>query len=68
MSFQIEVLIEVEQKSTVCEKILRSLPQWFGIESVILDYIKDVQKMPMIVAKDATEVIGFISLIIELSK
>lgn len=62
MSFQIEVLIEAEQKSIVCEKILRSLPQWFGIESAILDYIKDVQTMPMLVAKDDIEVIGFISL------
>ena len=49
-------------KSEICEKILRSLPQWFGIESAILDYIKDVQQMPMIVAKDDSGVIGFLAL------
>lgn len=32
-----------QEKNQICEKILRSLPQWFGIESAILDYIKDVQ-------------------------
>lgn len=49
-------------KSEICEKILRSLPQWFGIESAILDYIKDVQQMPMLVAKDDSGVIGFLAL------
>lgn len=49
-------------KSEICEKILRSLPAWFGIESAIIDYVKDVQEMPMIVAKDESEVIGFLSL------
>ncbi len=49
-------------KSEVCEKILRSLPQWFGIESAILDYIKDVQQMPMLVAKDDSGAIGFLAL------
>lgn len=50
-----------EEKSRVCEKILRSLPQWFGIESAILDYIKDVQTMETWVAIDSNT-IGFISL------
>lgn len=49
------------EKSRVCEKILRSLPEWFGIESAILDYIKDVQTMETWVAIEK-EVIGFISL------
>lgn len=51
-----------QNKSEVCEKILRSLPQWFGIESAILDYIKDVEKMPMLVAKSDSEIVGFLSL------
>ena len=41
-------IIKIENpndKSQICEKILRTLPQWFGIESAILDYIKDVQTM-----------------------
>ncbi|HWU43747.1 MAG TPA: GNAT family N-acetyltransferase [Bdellovibrio sp.] len=50
-----------EEKSRICEKVLRSLPQWFGIESAILDYIKDVQAMETWAAVD-TDIIGFISL------
>lgn len=50
------------KKSEICEKILRSLPKWFGIESAIQDYIKDVESMPMIVAKVESEIVGFLSL------
>lgn len=32
-------------KSEICESILRSLPLWFGIESAIVDYVKDVRSM-----------------------
>jgi len=48
-------------KSQICEKILRSLPDWFGIESAILDYIKDVQKMETWAAVDS-DIVGFLSL------
>jgi len=51
-----------QDKAQVCEKILRSLPGWFGIESAIVDYAKDVQAMPMIVACDRSEIVGFLSL------
>jgi len=51
-----------ENKSEICERILRSLPKWFGIESAILEYIRDVELMPMLVAKDEKTIVGFISL------
>lgn len=53
-------IFDPEEKSKVCEKILRSLPQWFGIESAIIDYIKDVQAMETWVAINL-DVVGFIS-------
>ncbi|MBL7670770.1 MAG: GNAT family N-acetyltransferase [Bdellovibrionaceae bacterium] len=49
-------------KGPICEKILRSLPMWFGIESAIVDYIKDVQTMPMLIASTGSEIVGFVSL------
>ena len=49
-------------KNKICETILRALPAWFGIESAIVDYIEAVQKMPMLVAKSNTDIIGFLSL------
>jgi ribosomal protein S18 acetylase RimI-like enzyme len=57
-------IIKIEdpnEKSQVCEKNLRSLPKWFGIESAIVDYIKDVQGMDTWAAVE-TDVIGFISI------
>lgn len=49
-------------KDKICESILRALPDWFGIESAIVDYIKAVSTMPMLVAKSGQEIIGFLSL------
>lgn len=49
------------EKSRICETVLRSLPQWFGIESAILDYIKDVQRMETWAAIES-DAVGFLSL------
>lgn len=52
-----------ENKGAVCEKILRSLPEWFGIETAILDYISDAARMLTLVAEnEAQEKIGFLTL------
>lgn len=33
-------------KSTICNTILRSLPNWFGVPESIVDYTKSVRDMP----------------------
>ena len=60
--FTIEEISEEKTKEKICDSILRSLPDWFGIESAIVDYVKAVPDMPMLVAKHGNEVIGFLSL------
>lgn len=41
-------IIEVrEGKGAVCERILRALPDWFGIERAIRDYVAAVEDMIM---------------------
>ena len=35
-----------------CENILRSLPDWFGIEDSLVQYVKDANTMPTMFAKD----------------
>ena len=54
------------QISENCSKdvkpILRALPEWFGIEETTVQYIKDADTMPTMLAKDGDDVIGFISL------
>lgn len=35
-----------------CERILRSLPRWFGIESSLLEYVADSERFPTFFAVD----------------
>ncbi|MCB0368439.1 MAG: GNAT family N-acetyltransferase [Bdellovibrionales bacterium] len=51
-----------DKKSEICNQILRTLPDWFGIESAIVDYVKDVKSMITLVAMDNHKAIGFLSL------
>ena len=46
----------------VCEKILRALPDWFGIEDSLVQYVKDADIMPTMLAKDKDNVIGFLTI------
>ena len=46
----------------VCENILRALPDWFGIESSLIQYVKDADIMPTMLAKDEEDVIGFLTI------
>lgn len=45
-----------------CEAILRALPEWFGIESAIVQYVRDIDAMPTFIALDERgEAIGFMT-------
>ena len=46
----------------VCEVILRALPDWFGIEVSLMQYVADTRKHPTFLATRGAEVIGFITL------
>ena len=46
----------------VCEAILRALPAWFGIETAIVQYCRDLQTMDTYVAEVDGEVAGFSTL------
>ncbi len=45
-----------------CEQILRGLPDWFGIEEAIVDYVEQIGKLPTLVARTADETVGFLSI------
>jgi GNAT superfamily N-acetyltransferase len=49
-------------KAAVCEPILRSLPDWFGIEEAIVQYVAEIDRLPTFLAGDADGVLGFVSL------
>ena len=44
------------------ERVLRALPQWFGIESSIVDYVKHVETLPTFLARMDDDVVGFLSI------
>ena len=58
--------IQIQPPSTNCgvdcEKILRALPDWFGIEESLLQYVKDANVMPTMLAKVDDVVVGFITI------
>jgi len=52
----------VPNVSSQCEAILRTLPAWFGIESSILQYVRDAAELPTFVVRDAAQIVGFLTL------
>ncbi len=46
----------------VCGAILRSLPQWFGIEESIQEYEQDLKNLDGYVALSENTIIGFVGL------
>ena len=49
-------------EADVCEQILRSLPDWFGIEEAIVQYRRDLDRMETLVAVLGEEVVGFLAI------
>jgi ribosomal protein S18 acetylase RimI-like enzyme len=49
-------------QSSLCEPVLRSVPQWFGLEASNLQYLRDIEVMPTFIAFVETDVIGFLTL------
>ena len=47
---------------TECDRILRALPQWFGIEDSNRTYIENLEKFPAAVAEIEGKVVGFVAL------
>jgi GNAT superfamily N-acetyltransferase len=40
-------------QGAACEAVLRALPDWFGIEESIREYVRDVHELPAFVAEEA---------------
>ena len=45
-----------------CEAVLRSLPQWFGIEEALRMYVADTARLPTFALSEGGTVVAFISL------
>jgi XTP/dITP diphosphohydrolase len=49
-------------KSPICERILRALPDWFGIETALMQFVREAAHLPMLVAMEDGATIGFLTL------
>ncbi len=49
-------------EDAVCEEILRELPEWFGIEEAILQYVRDLLQLEVYVAEATERLAGFVAL------
>ena len=51
-----------QEQASVCEPVLRALPEWFGIEEATRQYIEDIQGLPTLLASIDGQVVGFLTL------
>ena len=45
-----------------CEPVLRALPEWFGVESAVIQYRQDIEPLPTWVAWVGDAVAGFMAI------
>lgn len=53
---------EAAERSAVCERVLRALPGWFGIEEALVGYVREAAGLPVYAAFDGGEAVGFVAL------
>lgn len=51
------------RKSDVTDTVLHALPEWFGIESAIKEYVEGVVPSKFYVAYDGEDPVGFLSIV-----
>lgn len=59
---EIEIIGPQLGQAHSCEPILRLLPEWFGIESAIAHYLQAVDRLPTLLARHQTQIVGFLTL------
>ena len=62
MEYKIMEILENNKKTEYSNYILRKLPEWFGNEKGLLEYVNTVYKYPFWAAFDKNNCIGFFSL------
>ena len=59
--YQILEITDGNLKKKYTEQILRMLPEWFGVEESLVEYIETVDKYPFFGAFKKGECVGFFS-------
>lgn len=58
---KISLIDDSQLKKLYTENVLRGLPDWFGIEKALLDYVDGVSELPFLAAMDGDACVGFIA-------
>lgn len=60
----LEITLEnnAKTKQIIVYEVLKDLPEWFGLEEAIKEYVKNSSKYLLWAAKENNEILGFISL------
>ncbi|MCL2810589.1 MAG: GNAT family N-acetyltransferase [Clostridia bacterium] len=51
-----------QERSGLCERVLRALPAWFGIEESLMNYVGDVAGLPFFAARLDEREAGFVAI------
>lgn len=54
--------IDNKENATITNNILRQLPEWFGIEESIVEYVDGVRNSYFLIASDSDKPVGFLSI------
>jgi len=59
---KISKVLDNSEKSRITEYVLRQLPEWFGIEESLMEYVKGAKATDFYAAYDSDNLVGFISI------
>ena len=62
MEFDICEILDEDEKSRICDDVLHALPNWFGVESSIVDYTQKVRTQPFYAALHNGRGVGFVAI------
>jgi GNAT superfamily N-acetyltransferase len=51
-----------ERAARVPEAVMRALPEWFGLEEPLLEYVEAARTLPTLIASEAERDVGFLTL------
>jgi GNAT superfamily N-acetyltransferase len=51
-----------EQGARVAEQVMRALPEWFGLEESLLEYVQAATRLPTLIASEGSLSIGFLTM------
>ena len=58
----IEQVKKAEEKAEIVKEVLHNLPEWFGLPESTQEYVEQSRELPLFVARNSDQIIGFITL------